>query len=147
MVTYNEELQAAAGQRASFYLVGHSLGGQVVVRALRSILDDERLREHFSGERRGLLRAVVSVDGALNWSGTVELINDSSCGFPVRTVADEARARDNADAVGRAHAELGTVTVAMTSATDPIVTPDVALLRAPVPVSYTHLTLPTNREV
>jgi len=51
----------------------------------------------------------------------------------VRTVADEARARDNADAVGRAHAELGTVTVAMTSATDPIVTPDVALLRAPVP--------------
>jgi hypothetical protein len=135
MLTYDEELQAVRGHRASFHLVGHSLGGQVVVRALRSIIDDERLRLRFEGDAQGLLRTVVSVDGALNWSGTVQLIGRPRCGLPVRTVFDAARALDNADAVERAHSLLGTLTVAMTSATDPLVTPDVALLRNPVPAA------------
>jgi pimeloyl-ACP methyl ester carboxylesterase len=133
MVTYDEELLATTGTRASFYLVGHSLGGQVVVRALRAMLNDPDLRGRFEGENRGLLHTVVSVDGALNWDGTVALIGQPRCGMPVRTVADDARARDNADAVGAANQAFGTLTVAMTSATDPIVTPDVALLRNPPP--------------
>ncbi|CAN5743647.1 hypothetical protein BH23CHL7_BH23CHL7_04050 [soil metagenome] len=133
LVTYNEELERVSGTRASFYLVGHSLGGQVVVRALRALLVDERLRVHFEGDNRGLLPAVISIDGALNWAGTVELIGEPRCGLPVRTVADAERAQDNATVVEGANELFGTQTVAMTSATDPIVTPDVALLRAPVP--------------
>ena len=133
-VTYNEELRDVRGSRASFYLVGHSLGGQVVLRALHAIVADEALRVHFAGDNRGLLPAVVSVDGALNWAGQVELIGEPRCGLPVRTLPDAGRAHDNAAVVGQANELLGTTTVAMTSATDPIVTPDVALLRDPVPV-------------
>ena len=133
IATYDQQLRETAGVPASFFLVGHSLGGQVVVRSLRAILDDPELLAYFEQGSPGLLQAVVSVDGALNWEGTVQLVGDTGCGFPVRTVADERRARDNADAVQAAHAALGTLTVAMTSATDPIVTPDVALLRDPRP--------------
>ncbi|HWH23820.1 MAG TPA: hypothetical protein VNW68_02885, partial [Candidatus Limnocylindria bacterium] len=134
MVTYEQELHAVTGEHASFYLVGHSLGGQVVVRALRAILEDPWLRQWFADGRRGMLQAVVSIDGALNWAGAVGSLSDGPrCGLPVHTLPDESLEADNVRAVEAAYDAFGTLTVAMTSATDPIVGPDVALLRRPPP--------------
>jgi hypothetical protein len=132
LVTYDRELRATAGYGATFYLVGHSLGGQVVVRTLRAVLDDTDLAAGFEAANRGRLAAVIAIDGALNWTGGLaETPADEPCGLPVRTVADESRERDNVAAVEDANARFGTVTVAITSAADPVVRPAVALLREP----------------
>jgi len=132
MVTYDRELRATAGYGASFYLVGHSMGGQVVVRTLRAVLDDADLAAQFEGAHRGRLVAVVSVDGALNWAGKLgEAEPGDPCPGLVRTVADEARERDNVAAIEDAHDRFGTIMVAVTSATDALVGPSVALLNTP----------------
>ncbi|HEY7600690.1 MAG TPA: hypothetical protein VH741_12245 [Candidatus Limnocylindrales bacterium] len=132
MVTYDRELRAAAGYGASFYLVGHSMGGQLVVRTLRAILDDADLAAGFEGPNRGRLARVISIDGAINWTGTVgEREPGDPCPGGVRTVANEQRERDNVAAVEAAFDRLGTLTVAVTSATDVLVSPQVALLREP----------------
>jgi pimeloyl-ACP methyl ester carboxylesterase len=132
LVTYDRELRATAGYGASFYLIGHSLGGQVVVRTLRAVLDDADLAAEFEGDNHGRLRAVIAIDGALNWTGQVsETPPDEPCGVPVRTVAEPARERDNVAAVEDAFDRFGTLTVAITSAADPVVGPAVALLREP----------------
>ena len=128
---YDAELYATAGMRSSFYLVGHSLGGEVALRTLR-VLADSRLGTAFADDRRGLLQAVVSVDGALNWAGAVAFLSAPRCGLPVQTVADLGRAYENAQAVERAFDLFGTRTVAVTSAVDPIVGPAVALLSGPL---------------
>ncbi|MDP8904658.1 MAG: Ig-like domain-containing protein [Chloroflexota bacterium] len=134
IATYDAELYATTGAHASFYLLGHSLGGEAVVRVLRVLAGHPELGPAFSDDGRGLLQAVVSVNGALNWTGGVAFFSDGlHCGFPVYTVADPARQADNAFAVEYAHAAFGTTTLAVTSAFDPIVGPQVALLNAPVP--------------
>lgn len=131
--TYDEELHATTGTHASFYLVGHSLGGEVVVRLLRAVLADSDLAAGFEGDSRGRLKTVISVDGALNWTGGFQFSGSGApCGMPVYTTADEEREADNVDAVEHAFDRFGAVTVAITAATDPVVGPEVALLNTPV---------------
>lgn len=130
---YDAELYVTRGIRSSFYLVGHSLGGQVALRTLHVLTEGSRLAGAFGGDQRGLLQAVVSVDGALNWTGGVALIGGAPrCGLPVGTLPDAARLRENVAAVERAYDEFGTRTLAVTSAADPIVGPAVALLTGAV---------------
>lgn len=132
LITYDEELHAATGTHASFYLVGHSLGGEVVVRSLRALLDEPELAAAFAGDNRGRLQVVLSVDGALNWTGGFGFFGSGErCGVPVYTTADEEREVDNVDAVEQAFDHFGTQTVAATSETDPVVGPEVALLNSP----------------
>jgi hypothetical protein len=132
LITYDEELHSATGTHASFYLVGHSLGGEVVVRSLRALLDEPDLAGAFEGDNRGRLQLVLSVDGALNWTGGFGFFGSGErCGVPVYTTADAEREVDNVDAVEQAFDRFGTQTVAATSETDPVVGPDVALLNSP----------------
>lgn len=140
LITYDAQLYSTAHIHASFYLVGHSMGGEVVVRALRAILGDTALKAAFGGQHRGLLQTVVSVDGALNWEGAVkDFPSGSHCGSPVYTMPTATRERDNVAAVDAAHSALGTVTVSLTDATDFLVRPGVARLDLPIkpkPASY-----------
>jgi hypothetical protein len=130
---YNEELSTTTGTHGSFYLVGHSLGGEVVVRFLRAVLADSELAAGFEGDSRGRLRSVISVDGALNWTGGFQFgSSGAGCGIPVHTTADKEREADNVDAVEQAFDRFGTETVAITAETDPVVGPEVALLDAPL---------------
>lgn len=130
---YDEELSATTGTHASFYLVGHSLGGEVVVRFLRAILADSELAAGFEGDSRGRSKSVISVDGALNWTGGFEFSGSGGpCGIPVHTTAETEREADNVDAVEQAFDRFGTETVAITAETDPVVGPDVALLDSPI---------------
>lgn len=130
--TYDAELKAASGTHASFYLVGHSLGGEVVVRALRAIVADPQMAAGFEAENRGRLQLALSIDGALNWTGGVDFGSGGACGIPVHTTADSQREADNVDAVEDAFDRLGTFTVAVTSSSDPVVGPEVALLDSPL---------------
>jgi hypothetical protein len=130
---YDDELSATTNTHASFYLVGHSLGGEVVVRLLRAVLADPDLAVGFEGDSRGRLKSVISVDGALNWTGGFDFGGSGArCGIPAHTTADKEREADNVDAVEQAFDHLGTETIAITAETDPVVGPEVALLEKPL---------------
>jgi hypothetical protein len=126
------------GYHASFHLVGHSMGGELVVRALGKALG----HEYFGPSRRGIIPAVISVDGALNWGsvagGSAPAVRElvpSACGSPVRTARGyngDAKEEENAANVRKAASDLGTTTLGVTNSLDAIVRTDIALLNDPV---------------
>ncbi len=132
--TYDAQLAMTRGLHASFYLVGHSMGGEVVVRTLDAIRD-AGWTDDFSGVNRGRLRSVIAVDGALNWTGPVAP-RTPACTSLVRTTGDGERKAENAEVVAAAYADFGTTTVAITSADDRIVKPGVATLAPYAPEGY-----------
>jgi hypothetical protein len=140
-----------AATHASFYLVGHSMGGELVVRALRKALANHYFTDpgpdgKTRPTRRGLLQTVISVDGAINWwnlgpvpqtgafTNTFALPKaerTSHCGSPYYTLPSEKKEKQNAAAVEDASVELGTTTVAITNGLDWVIPDDTRLAKIP----------------
>jgi len=140
------------GAHATFFLVGHSMGGELVVRTLNSALAHAYF---IDPNHRGLLRTAIAVDGALNWGtvvtsaanfmevwspdvGTFALVPgkgvthcDSTKGF-VYTKPSATKEVENANAAQLAYELMGTTTVVLTNGNDWVVPYDPELVELPV---------------
>jgi hypothetical protein len=143
------EPETGVGAHATFYLVGHSMGGELVVRTLNAAQADPYFIDQ---GHRGLVRTVISVDGALNWANTFIYVpgitaipypdfgtfasvpgkGTTHCGFVVYTKPSAAKEVENANAVQLAHRLMGTTTIALTNGDDWVVPYDPELVELPV---------------
>lgn len=134
MQAYDDVLHRTQHVHASFYLVGHSMGGQLVVRALRAANTLQFTRP----ATRGQLPVVLAVDGSLNWRAVgwppvrVGHIPDrkAGCGFVFAVPYSATRRAENIRELERAHERAGTRLIAITNEKDRIVEERVATLGA-----------------
>jgi hypothetical protein len=126
--TYDRRAFKATQVHTSFYLVGHSMGGQAVIRALDTALEPN---SYFRGpEHRGMLPAVISVDGAANWGGFAHPLSKRPQGCPYwwQTVGNAWAERSNRRIIQDAHQYLSTQTIVITNTLDYLVLANVALI-------------------
>lgn len=136
---FDKALWDHEGVHASFYLVGHSMGGQLVTRAIAAANEGGRQgqRVRFTADdERGKLRLAMAIDGSLNWKLAawppvwIRHVDDRKlgCGLIFQVPYNAGRRENNIAAVKDAYEHHGTQLVAITNIHDRIVPQLVATL-------------------